>query len=303
MDNNTRYIYDGQGNEYAPYEVYIDYTEDNKIQQRVSNSGTVSARMIELKDGKLTRIFLGEEIYYRENLLKTEEREGEVLLMEPLIEGTSWTHEDSKTRSITGTSVSIDTPSGNYETIEVLTQGPEGKYYDYYAKDIGLVKSVYVMKEAEVTSILAKIEKDVPLTQIIKFYYPNINDNEVYFQTKEVEFQTNDITRHVLERVYKEEPKDGLQRVFSENTKINSLYLNEDGMVYIDLNTAFIDEMNAGAGYEAMILQSIANTVGQYYNSQKVILTIDNKLYESGHIEFSKGEYIEVEHGDQKEIK
>jgi len=73
--------------------------------------------------------------------------------------------------------------------------------------------------------------------------------------------------------------------------------------VYIDLNQAFLTEMNAGSGYEAMILQSIANTFGQYYNAQKVYLTIDNKLYESGHISMKKGEFIKVKVEDAVELQ
>jgi hypothetical protein len=65
-------------------------------------------------------------------------------------------------------------------------------------------------------------------------------------------------------------------------------------MVYIDLNSAFEKEMNAGSGYEALVLQSVANTFGVYYGANKVLLTIDNKLYESGHIALKKGEYLEV---------
>jgi len=60
--------------------------------------------------------------------------------------------------------------------------------------------------------------------------------------------------------------------------------------------------MNAGASYEKMILQSIVNTVGQYCNSEKVILTIDSKLYESGHIAYKKGEYIKVNYEGVVEI-
>jgi uncharacterized protein involved in tellurium resistance len=74
-------------------------------------------------------------------------------------------------------------------------------------------------------------------------------------------------------------------------------------MVYIDLNKDFVTEMNAGSGYESMILQSIGNTFGKYYNSQKVILTIDNNPYESGHIVMKKGEYIKVKYDDAVEIK
>ncbi|MPM73475.1 Acetate kinase [bioreactor metagenome] len=66
-------------------------------------------------------------------------------------------------------------------------------------------------------------------------------------------------------------------------------------MVYIDLNRAFMTEMNAGSEYEGMILQSIANTFGGYFQSDKVILTIDNALYESGHFAFMKGEYLGVD--------
>jgi hypothetical protein len=69
-------------------------------------------------------------------------------------------------------------------------------------------------------------------------------------------------------------------------------------MVYIDLNRAFVNEMNAGAGYEALILQSVANTFGQYYGVDRVLLTIDAELYESGHIALKKGEYLKVDLGE-----
>lgn len=93
----------------------------------------------------------------------------------------------------------------------------------------------------------------------------------------------------------------GLERCFRK-TKINSLYLNEDGMVYIDLSREFLTEMNAGSGYEAQILQCVANTFGSYYGSDKVIVTIDNNLYESGHIKLAQGEYLTVDTKESTEI-
>ena len=106
----------------------------------------------------------------------------------------------------------------------------------------------------------------------------------------------------MLETAYKESINDDVQKVFSENTKINSLYLNKDNNVYIDLNQAFVSEMNAGSQYEAMILQSIVNTFGQYYNVEKVYVTIDNKPYESGHIAMEKGEFFKVNVNDSIEM-
>jgi hypothetical protein len=302
IKGNMRYIYEGKGNEYAAYNMYIDYISGDKVQQRVDNGGTEVVKVIELKDGKLTELFSRAETYYRENFLETKANKNEILLMEPLVKGTTWTLKDS-VRTITNTSVDITTPAGNYKAIEVTTENPNGKSMDYYAKNVGLVKSVFASGELEVSSSLSKIEENFALTQKINFYYPNINDDKIYYQSKDISFKTNDITKQVIEKAYKEVVKNNMGNVFSKNTKINSLYLNKDNMVYIDLNKAFLTEMNAGASYEKMILQSIANTFGQYYNSEKVVLTIDSKLYESGHIAMKKGQYIKVNYENTVEIK
>lgn len=300
LKENVRYVYEGQGNEYAAYTIMNDYLAERKVQQRVDNGGTVLARVLEITDGKLVRLLSKEEAYYRENLLD-ERTESEILLMEPLIKGTSWNTSDSRTRTITETAAKVTTPSGNYEALEVTTQGPNGVTKDYYAKNIGLVKSVFTFEGNEITSSLSKIEEDQALKQTVSFFYPDAQEDKIYYTDKEISFKTNDITRSVLETAYKENAKTNLAKVFSANTKINSLYLNQDGMVYIDLSEAFMTEMNAGSGYESMILQSIANTFGKYYNADKVVLTVDNKLYESGHIVMEKGEFIQVELDDIKQ--
>jgi len=305
---NTRYIYEGMGNEYASYNIYPDYTTETKIQQRVDNGGTVVARVLEIKDGKLTKLFSRGEIYYRENFLEATGEDTEILLMEPLQEGTTWTLSDGRVRTITNAAAEVTTPLGNYQALEVTTKNPnnsdtEEKTLDYYVKDIGLVKSVFLSGETEISSSLSKVEENVSSAQSINFYYPNIDDEKFYYQRKEISFQTNDITREILAEAYKEPLGSNAGKVFSENTKINSLYLNSDGMVYIDLNQAFLTEMNAGSMYESMILQSIANTFGQYYNAEKVILTIDGQLYESGHIALQKGESLKVNYENAVEIQ
>ncbi len=305
IKENTHYVYEGSGNEYASYDTFIDYTSEGKFQQRVDNGGTVMANVFEIKDGKLTRKYSRGEAYYRENLLnKTGENE-EVILQEPLEKGKTWTLDDSRTRTITNIDVEISTPSGDYQAIAVTTEGEDGQTVDYYAKNIGLVKSVFVYEDMEVTSTLSKIEENVPFMQNISFYYPNIDDGKYYFKNKEIQFRTNDITKQVLEKAYKEAVPEGYNvgKVLSEQAKINSLYLNQDTNVYLDLNSDFVTKMNAGAGYEQMILQSIANTFGQYYNAEKVYLTIDNDLYQSGHIELRKGEFLKVDLKNAVEIK
>jgi len=294
-NENTHYVYQGRGNEYASFDVYVDYASDGKVQQRVNNGGTVMANVVEISDDRLSKVFSREESYYRENFLDKSSGAGEILLMEPLEEGNSWNLEDGRTRTITGTAVDVSTPSGSYKAIEVTTMGKTDKTLDYYAKDIGLVKSVFLSDGIEISSSLSSIEKDVPFVQSIRFYYPSIDDDSIYFREKNIAFRTNDVTRKALEASYKKDVPERLGSVFSKNTAINSLYLNSDGMAYIDLSKEFLTEMNAGAGYESMLLQCVADTFGGYYCCERLILTIDGQLYESGHIALKKGEYLDVD--------
>jgi hypothetical protein len=291
---NTRYVYEGSGNEYASYDVFVDYSQGTKMQQRVDNGGTVVARVIEVKGGVAKLVFSRAEAYYRENFLKSKANKSEILMKEPLRAGTKWKLADGRERRIESTSTSVSTPSGNYTAVAVVTKSKADTTTDYYAKNVGLVKSVSKYGDTEVSSSLKTIEKDKPFVQSVQFYYPNVNDDRIDSVEASVSFRTNDITRIVLANAYRDALSKLSSKVFSKNTKINSLYLNRDGMVYIDLNSAFVKEMNAGSGVESMILQSVANTFGVYYGVNKVLLTIDNKLYESGHIALKKGEYLKV---------
>ncbi|PKM73292.1 MAG: hypothetical protein CVU91_05020 [Firmicutes bacterium HGW-Firmicutes-16] len=300
---NVRYVYQGDGNEYASYDVYIDYTYRTKVQQRINNGGTELAQVIEIKNGSAASVFSLEEYYYRENLLDKTGVTEETLLMEPIKTGTSWKLGDGSVRTISGTDVKIDTPSGAYSTVSVETiYKIGGTSTDYYAKGFGLVKTVSKGEGYEVTSSLSEIQENAFFKRTVRFYYPNINDSKLYYKDREIDFKTNDITRSVLETVYKEQFEGRPGAVLSENTKINSLYLNDDGMVYLDLDKDFIKEMNAGAVYEMMILQCVANTFGTYYGADKVILTIDYSLYESGHIKLQKGQFLSVKTEDSVEI-
>ncbi len=291
---NVHYIYEGNGNEYASYDVYIDYTSDTKVQECIDNGGTALVRVIEVAEGKVTKTYSRAETYFRENFLGKSGAETEILLAEPIEQGNAWTLSDGRVRTITGISVTVNTPYGDYSAVEVTTEGSNGIQTDYYAPSVGLVKTIYNGNNYEISSSLKEIEEGVPFTQSVRFFYPNVNDDKLYFKDREISFYTNDITRIVLTAAYKEQIPEMPSRVFSENTKINSLYLNQDGMLYIDLSKEFVTEMNAGSGYEAMILQSVTNTFGSYYDVSRVLLTIDTRLYESDHIALTKGEYLSV---------
>jgi len=294
---DMEYIYEGEGNEYAAFAWNIDFIDiaKNRIQTRTNNGGTETVRVIELKDGKLSVVYILNECYYRDNIMDaTSTEEAEVLLMEPLVKGTMWTLADGRKRSISETEVNIETPSGNYTALEVTTESTDSFTKDYYAPKVGLVKSIFGADDMEVTSTLSKINTETPFTQNIDVFYPDA-DEKIYVEPMTLTFHTDDITRDTIQEAFgKEVAKESYLPLISANTKINYLYLGVDNIVYVDFSAEFVQEMNAGAGYESLILQSITNTLGNYYGAQKVYITLEGKPYESGHILMKKGEAFEV---------
>lgn len=301
------YTYEGEGNEYASYIVYTEYIEGNKAQYRTSNGGTEVVKVLEYQDGQLVINFAEEETYYRENMINRGPDEAQdILLKEPLEKGTQWTLSDGRKRYISDVEVNVTTPLGDYKALEVTTEGENDAIKDYYAIGIGLIKSVFTTNEAdgyEVTSTLSKIDENKPLTQQVRFFFPDIAADKNYYITKELSFHTNDITKKVFEDSYKEYSQENFNEVIGKNVKIKSLYLNKDNKVYVDFSKEFISEMNAGSGYEAMILQSITNTLGEYYGKSEVYITVEGEPYSGGHIAMEKGEAFEVNLEGFEELK
>ena len=298
---NTKYVYEGEGNEYASFTVFTDYITDNRIQTRTNNGGTELVKVIENNNNQLKLLLSRGETYFREDFTKISSTAGDILLKEPLTAGNSWITGDDVKRSITNVDIDVTIPLGTYKAIEVTSEGKDYKTIDYYAKDIGLIKTIETSKGYEVSSTLSRIETDAPLVQNINIYYPNIEENILNSMHMEVSFNTNDNTKDVIEKNIKDIAAKS--QILSTNAKINSLYLNENGMVYVDFSKEFISEMNAGSAYEAMILQSITNTIGMYYGVEEVYITIDGKPYESGHILMKEGEAFKVNFENVKPLE
>ena len=293
ITENTKYSYEGEGNEFATYVAFIDYVSDNRIQNRTNNGGTETVNVYEIKDDQLTLLYSRGETYFRQNFLNKEYGEGKVLLKGPLEEGNSWAYDENTTATITDLSKEIVTTLGNYQAIEVTLEGEQGKTVNYYAKDVGLIKTISSGEGYEVSSTLSYIENNMPLIQTITLFYPN-TDGSIDTIDVQIEFSTNDEPKDIIEEVVKEL---SVYEILSPNTIINELYFDEEeNSVHIDLSDDFISEMNAGASFENLILQSLTNTLGNYYGVQEVYLTIDGGPYESGHIRIEEGEPLLVDY-------
>lgn len=306
---NIQMIYEGKGNEYASQDIMTDFIKDNLIQIRIDNGGTVMGRLIENKNGELTVLYNKEEFYYKDDLSTLDissSTNREILLKEPLVVGTSWTLPDGSKRTITSTSVSVATPAGTYTALEVTTEGSNFKTKDYYALNIGFVKSVFTSENFEVSTTLKEIVSNASLRQSLQLFYPQAsqNDIKVVYTKADVTLKTNEEIKNVFEQYFKNPPKENLNPLVSANAKINKLYLDSSkNMIMIDFSKEFITEMNAGSGTENAILNSIINTLGNYYNADKVYITVDSAPYESGHIIMDKNNGFTVDFKNSTELK
>ena len=301
---NIKMKYEGIGNEYAGRTIYTDFIKDNRIQNRIVTGGTTSAQVLEIKDGELRLIASRGEVYQRENIIDIENKNYEVLLKEPIAKGTTWSLPNGSKRYISDLEKEIETPAGKFKALEVTTESTDYTSYDYYVLNKGFVKSVYKAAGMEVITTLESISENAPVVQTIKFYYPNYAEDKTYFVKKTINFNTNEELIPVLEKNFKETPNKDLNRLMGENVKINKVTFDaENFTVKIDFSDNFVKEMNAGSGLEMAILKCITNTLADYFNVDKAIITLDGKPYSSGHIYMKENETVKIELKDAIELK
>lgn len=301
---NVHYVYDGEGIEFAPFEWTPQFVHANTLQVSESTAGTTVVRIYEYSENDIVEIFTRAETYFREDFVDTgypsTAEEYETILQLPIEEGHSWESETGATYEITGTDIEVETPSGIYEAIEVTRILEDYQVIHYYAEGIGLVHRVsYPEGEeaSEITSSLAEIQEDVPETIPITLYTIDSQAMGIDAIESFLTLSTNDPARVSLADAL----RGGVTEMentplLTENVDINFMYLDANNVVNIDFSEELISEMNAGSGTEMLILQSLVNTIGSYYNAEEIVLTVDNEPYSSGHIALEEGETLTVDY-------
>lgn len=299
-------IFKGTGNEYAGYDSYVDFIKDNVAQERISNGGTTSVGVYVLSEGAIKKVFNQGETYYCYDYTASTNMD-EIIIKEPIREGTSWNLSDGAVRSISAIDKKVGTEFGIYNALEITTKSTNSTIKDYYVKDIGHVKSEFSSGDDTnlVTSELSKVETGIPYIQNISFYFLDFSKESIVFINRNIEFKTNDDMKLIFEKELKTIPENsGLAKVLTPNVKILGITLDDkSNTVTVDFSNQLVKEMNAGSSFESLILRCITNTFGTYYQKENVIITMEGKPYESGHFILQPGESYKVKTDDVKEFK
>lgn len=291
--------YMGEGNEYAQFESYVDYVNGDVIQIRELNGGSVSVHTYRLEEEAVVSVYSQGEVYFRHDFTGMQ-GVGDAVMKEPVEVGTTWTLSDGSVRSITAIDKAIAVPAGNYNAMEITTTSNTSATKDYYAKGIGLVKTEFSIPGDPnvISSSLELYETGKPFTQTVTFYFPDFSHEQLVYEEREITLKTNEDVLSKLEAQLRNHPGgNDIANVLTEGAKVLGIVLDEaNGIVTVDFSSELVTEMNAGANFEGMLLQCITNTFGDYFQKEKVVITIGGRLYESGHFMLEDGEYFSVDH-------
>lgn len=154
---NLKMIYNG-GFEGGGYSRTTEFIEGNKVQIKEISTGASVAMVYLISEESITIIFEKEENGQEKSYINTAPNTNRIVLKGPIKVGTTWEQEEGRQSTITGVGVEVSTSAGRYNAVEVTTTIENRIIKDYYAQDIGLVKSIYKAGDFEKQSELVKME-------------------------------------------------------------------------------------------------------------------------------------------------
>lgn len=252
----------------------------------------MTAKVFEVSNEGVKLINSIEESYYRINYLAEEPTREEYYLKSPIEEGNSW-QDGSIVWTIESLNEKVKVPAGEFTCVKVVGRAGEFVLERYFAKGVGLVKQKFVSDNMTVEDNLSKFgnaEEDNCLpAKELAVYYPSKNVDKLLEDRVVEKFKTGET---LVEKIT-ELLKDKKYRVLSKNTRLLEMK-KEEGILRLNFSKELITEMNAGSGYEALLIDSIVNTYGHNFGAEGVILNVEGKGYESGHFLFGKDEVLKV---------
>ena len=288
---NVKLNYTGSVGDSSNSYFYVDYLNNDRLQFRMVTADTSSGYVLENKNGELRMITSREKFFYHDDLTNYQNASPEIILKEPLAKGTSWLLPNGKKRYISNDNVQIATASLKYITIEVTTETDTGKIVEYYAPNTGLVEKIIYVANNKTITYLESTSEEATSNDTVKFYYTDLKDKNTYYYQRQLHFKTNDDMKTYFEKYFKEVPNEKFTALISKSTKINSLHTDiNTKTVYMDFSKEFITENKLDLVSEKMVLQSITNTICDYYDMDKLLLTVEGNPYSSGNISMKQNE-------------
>lgn len=209
-------------------------------------------------------------INYLSEITSQENQDAQLLLQAPLAVGTSWQRDASTTSAITNIFSQAQLPVGELSNvIEVTSTSQAGELKEYYAQGEGLVATVEADSNGSITQVW----------QAQAIYHENriVNEVAVTLPTKDeamieagqanFKWQTNGSLTNAFDEMFKE------MNIIDDTITIQSVTV-EDGVVLLDFTPGVVAVLNSYDAPEQAVIASIVTTLGNFFNTDQVRLSV-----------------------------
>lgn len=275
---DSRWVYSDAYNPESTLCVTVDFIKDKTYQMRYAYN-----------DFSLVKVLLGEETLYEvasveDAFMKTDytllRQYKDAFIKLPIQKGTTWTLQNGATRTIVATDKLLNTPMKVYEVIEVRTVHDTYEEVHYYAEKVGLVGYTYESDTQKRALRLEQYETNAPHKQAVTIFYPNKEEQRLEPVAQVVSIMTNEEPKHFLTDLLSMTPDVAMLQPLPDDAEILAIYRREEeGGITVDLSK----------GYEAyrvedrtLAVDSVVQSIGQYYDVDYVTLTINGVVYKEG---------------------
>ena len=268
------YSYESAAQPDANQDMVVDFTDGGAVQQFIKMGQYTFAQVLEFQTTRAMLVYGANNGCY-EDFTGAKSNASQVVLQTPLQQGAKWTAADGMTCEVTNVHVSVSTPSGVYDCMEItsnVSAGVQGGQNDkvtvtYYAKGVGMVKTSYSFSDGtSYDLVLTKITDDSGITVPINVYLPG--GNSEFIQRPYLVTTNYDLAATLTAAIVPGSDGKGL---IAANAQVNSITIDRDS------NTAALDLTDgfAGSNGKEDVLTCLAYTVGQFFQVDSVSFTVN----------------------------
>lgn len=133
------------------------------------------------------------------------------------------------------------------------------------------------------------------VTDDAKIYYYDVVTDKIVYINKTIEIKDKAVATALVNEL-KKNPSEDISSALNSDISLNSAKVDsENDTIKLDFSSNFVESQNLGSGPESSTLTAICNTFGDYFDVTKVIITLDGKPYNSGHISMKDGDTFKVD--------
>ncbi|MGI6192652.1 MAG: GerMN domain-containing protein [Christensenellales bacterium] len=280
-------------------ETYVEYAEENEsgvaVQHRVISNAPESpqVRVTRCENGRLSVTYQKSGVGYTYRFLDLASNTEDILLMDPVTVGNSWAV-DGGVRTITDVNHIIDLAIGSFRAVEVTTEYDSGqKTLQYYVPSIGLAAEYTLENGTYVDKYEATmLTSDQGFSQLIRFYYAQPMTDSVRYEGRSVNIKPNSSMGSRFVNQFRRVPS-GKGLLALDDLSIKSIRLDSKGYVHVDFSSSLTKIVSSvGRATESLILIALANTFCDYYQTDRLYITVAGEQYESPYRFFMEGDYL-----------